>query len=205
MHGRGRSRRRATEPPGAGSYPGCMERRAVAEGRTAGAGTLRSGARLPARWAGPGRATIYSRSPPPPTPAGGRLRSPGRPGRCGSRGWSQSACQSGLGEGRRPGTSAASATWRVPGPHPWLRWAHGPVGADPRVSSTLVLQPKFCFFHFVPACPVSVGPLLRLCSSGLGAALIWYPQLREVTPCALPFRDSPELVPSLGPCGPTWE
>ena len=65
MHGRGRSRRRATEPPGAGSYPGCMERRAVAEGRTAGAGTLRSGARLPARWAGPGRATIYSRSPPP--------------------------------------------------------------------------------------------------------------------------------------------
>lgn len=133
------------------------------------------------------------------------MRSPGRPGRCGARGWSQAACQSGLGEGRRPGTSAASATWRVPGPHPWLRWALGPLGPDPRVSSTLVLQPKFCFLHFVPACPVSVGPLLHLCSSGLGAALTWYPQLREVTPCTVPFRDSPEPVPSLGPCGPTWE
>lgn len=65
----GRGKREASDgAPDAGSYLGCMERQAAVAGRTAQAGTLPGGARLPARWARSRRAAIYMANPPPPRP-----------------------------------------------------------------------------------------------------------------------------------------
>lgn len=126
----------------------------------------------------PGRAAIYSRAP-PPTPAGGRSRSPGRPGRCGARGWSQAACQSGLGEGRRPGTSAASATWRVLAPTPGFARPTDlfvpPLASPPLLPSAKVL-------------PLSLCPCLSLLS---------------LSPSPLPLLEQPGCRPNRAPSAPS--
>lgn len=176
-----------------------------ARGTHGGVGTLRSGARLAARWAGPGAEPLYIAGRPLLLPRGAvrvRLGARGAVALAAGRRPPANQDWGRGGKGRRPGRAA-----RVPpgGSRPPPLASAGPRPVCPAPRSSIL---RSCLQPVLPLslCPClsRLRPFLRLCGSGLGAALTRHPPLQSSRSWSHAAGGLPGAwLLCGGPCGPS--